>query len=79
MKEHHFIIKYTKGVGWEWDTESEEPRYPDGTIYDTESESWSVGYVGWNGEKGEAEYLDDDDLIGEELGAILKIANGLNK
>ena len=34
-----------------------------------------MGYVGWNKEKGEAEYLDDDDLIGEQLGAILEIAN----
>ena len=79
MKEHHFIIKYSKDKGWEWDTDSEEPRYPDGTVYDTESESWSVGYVGWNEEKGEAEYLDDDDLIGEQLSAILEIANGANK
>ena len=34
-----------------------------------------MGYVGWDKVKGEAEYLDDDDLIGEQLGAILKIAN----
>jgi hypothetical protein len=38
-----------------------------------------VGYVGWSEEKGEAEYLDDDDLIGEHLGAILGIANSENR
>ena len=79
MIEHHFIIKYSKEEGWSWDTDSEEPRYPDGTVWDTEKESWSVGYLGWDKVKGEAEYLDDDDLIGEQLGAILEIANGANK
>lgn len=79
MIEHHFIIKYSKEQGWSWDTDSEEPRYPDGTVWDTERESWSVGYIGWNKKKGEAEYLDDDDLIGEQLGAILEVANGANK
>lgn len=79
MIEHHYIIKYSKEEGWSWDTDSEEPRYPEGTVWDTEGERWSVGYVGWSEEKGEAEYLDDDDLIGEHLGAILGIANSENR
>ncbi len=74
--EHHFIVKYSKEGGWEWDIESEEVRFVDGTVWDTERDSWSVGYLGWNGQKGEAEYLDDDDLVGEQLGAMLDIANG---
>jgi len=78
MIEHHFIIKYSKAEGWEWDTDSEELRYSDGTVWNEQTQEWSSGYVGWNGEKGEAEYLDDDDLIGEQLGAILTIANGAN-
>jgi hypothetical protein len=79
MIEHHFIIKYSKAEGWSWDTDSEEPRYPDGTVWNDQTEEWQSGYVGWNEEKGEAEYLDDDDLIGEQLGAILKVANEANK
>jgi len=75
MIEHYFIIKYSKAEGWEWDTDTEEALYPDGTVLDTERAEWQSGYVGWNKEKGEAEYLDDDDVIGEQLGAILKIAN----
>ena len=75
MIEHHYIIKYSKAEGWEWDTDTEEALYPDGTVLDTERAEWQSGYVGWNKEKGEAEYLDDDDVIGEQLGAILKIAN----
>jgi hypothetical protein len=75
MIEHHFIIKYSKEGGWEWDTDSEELRYSDGTVWDDQTEEWKSGYVGWDRVKGEAEYLDDDDFIGEQLGAILKIAN----
>ena len=75
MIEHHYIIKYSKEGGWEWDTDTEEARYPDGTVFNDETEEWQSGYVGWDKVKGEAEYLDDDDLIGEQLGAILKIAN----
>ena len=76
MIEHHYIIKYSKEGGWEWDTDTEEARYPDGTVFNDESQEWQSGYVGWNEEKGEAEYLDDEDLIGEQLTAILEIANG---
>lgn len=79
MIEHHFIIKYSKEEGWEWDTDTEEARYPDGTVFNDDTEEWQSGYIGWNEEKGEAEYLDDDDLIGEQLGAILEVANGANK
>ena len=75
MIEHHFIIKYSKAEGWEWDTDIEEEHYPNGTVFNNETEEWQSGYVGWNKEKDEGEYLDDDDLIGEQLGAILKIAN----
>lgn len=76
MIEHHYIIKYSKEGGWEWDTDTEEARYPNGTVFNDKTQEWQSGYVGWNEEKGEAEYVDDDDLIGEQLGAILEIANG---
>jgi hypothetical protein len=75
MIEHHFIIKYSKEGGWEWDTDSEELRYSDGTVWNEQTQEWSSGYAGWSEAKGEAEYIDDDDVIGEHLGAILKIAN----
>jgi hypothetical protein len=73
MIEHHFIITYSKERGWEWDTDSEASRYQEGTVWDTESKSWSVGYL------GDGEYLDDDDLVGEQLGAILEVVNSASK
>ena len=68
MKEHLFIIKYTNEKGWEWDTDTEAVRLDDGTIYDTETQQWEPAYL-------DGEYADNDDEIGEQLGAILAIAN----
>ena len=55
--------------------DSEELRYSDGTVWNEQTQEWQSGYIGWDKVKGEAEYLDDDDVIGEHLGAILKVAN----
>jgi len=79
MIEHYFIIKYSKEGGWEWDTDSEELRYSDGTVWNEQAQEWTNGYIGWNKEKDEGEYLDDDDLIGEQLGVMLEIANSASK
>jgi len=71
MKEHTFVIKYTNKNGWEWDTDTESARFDDGTIYDTETQEWETSY------KGDGEYVDNDDEIGEKLSAILALANGV--
>ena len=68
MKEHLFIIKYTNENGWEWDVDTEAVRLDDGTIYDTETQQWEPAYL-------DGEYADNDDEIGEKLGAMLQIAN----
>jgi hypothetical protein len=68
MIEHVFTIKYTNERGWEWDTDL-EARFDDGTIYDTDTGEWQPAH------KGEGEYVDNDDEIGEQLASILQIAN----
>ena len=68
MQEHIFVIKYTNENGWEWDTDL-EARFDDGTIYDTETGEWTPAH------SGEGEYVDNDDEVGEKLGAILQLAN----
>jgi hypothetical protein len=70
MIEHVFTIKYTNERGWEWDTDL-EARFDDGTIYDTDTGEWQPAH------KGEGEYVDNDDLVGERLMSILEIANGV--
>ena len=73
MIEHHFIITYSKERGWEWDTETEAVHYQEGTVWSSDSGEWQSGYL------GEGEYLDDDDLVGEQLSAILEVANSASK
>jgi hypothetical protein len=69
MIEHTFVIKYSNEGGWEWDTDTEAAHFTDGTIYDTEAGEWQPAH------KGEGEYVDNDDEIGEQLASILQIAN----
>jgi hypothetical protein len=76
--EHHFIVKYSTQNGWEWDTDSEAARYEGGTVWNSETDTWSSGYEGWNDEEGEAKYVDNDDTIGETLGSALQLMNGVN-
>jgi hypothetical protein len=69
MIEHTFVIKYSNENGWEWDVDTESANFIDGTIYDTEAQEWQPAH------KGEGEYVDNDDEIGEQLVSILAIAN----
>lgn len=68
--EHHFIVKYSTENGWEWDTDSEEMRFQDGTIWNSDTQEWSIGYA------GDGEYVDNDDVIGENLGSAIQLMNG---
>lgn len=70
--EHHFIVKYSTENGWEWDTDSEEARYDEGTVWNSETDTWSSGYA------GEGEYVDNDDTIGDTLSSALQLMNGVN-
>ena len=46
-KTHHFIISYnTFRKEWELDIDAEETHFPDGTIYDYDSEQWNRDYDG---------------------------------
>lgn len=45
-KEYHYIVKYTEEEGWTIDTDSEETRFPDGTIWNSESGEWEYAYLG---------------------------------
>jgi hypothetical protein len=45
-RQYHYVVSYTEGEGWAIDTDSEEARFPDGTIYDIENGEWQFGYLG---------------------------------
>ena len=71
MAEHHYIIKFDDVTKeWSQDTDSEEVRFPDGTIWDEATKEWVYPYV------GEGEFYRNADVIDERLTAVIE---GLNK
>ena len=72
-KQHHFIISYTKGGGWNIDIESEEARFPDGTVFNYDTSEWENSYL------GDGEYNDNNDEITSTLGKILADLNKQEK
>ena len=71
MKEHYYVIKWSKAEGWEIDTDTEEARFPDGTVWN--GQEWELPYS--YGYDGEGLFNDGNDLITERLGLILSQAN----
>lgn len=69
MKEHHFIVSYSKQNGWIIDLSSEQVKYPDGTIFNYDTSEWELSYI------GDGEYNDNDDEITGTLGKALKQLN----
>jgi len=67
IKEHYFIVKWSKQNGWSIDTDTEEARFPDGTVWN--GTEWEYPYLG-NGN-----YNDDNDLIATDLEEVLSETN----
>ena len=62
MAEHHYIIKFNDETGeWSQDTDSEEVRFPDGTIWDEATNSWHYAY------QGDGEFYRNADAYDEYL------------
>lgn len=73
MKQHHFVIAYdTETKTWYWDTDTEEARFDDGTIYDTVKDKWSSGYL------GDGEYEVEECELADILQTNLRAMNGDN-
>lgn len=66
-KEHYYIIKWSKAEGWEFDFDLEEDFFPNGTIRN--GSEWEYPY------EGEGIFNDNNDLVTEDLQAILSQAN----
>jgi hypothetical protein len=46
MNQYHYVVVFDEQEGWRIDPWTEEARFPDGTIYNTETDSWESGYQG---------------------------------
>jgi hypothetical protein len=71
MKKHYFVIAYdTQTNLWSWDTDQEELRFDDGTIYDETTKEWSSGYL------GDGEYEEHEPELAQILQTNIRAMNG---
>lgn len=73
-KEHHFVVKFSEATGtWSWDTDVEEARFDEGTIFNYDTNEWSSGYL------GDGEYEPAEDKLIEQLSHGLTTMNLVNE
>ena len=72
MKEHHYVVSWSEKSGWTVGVEMEEGAFPNGTIFDHETNEWSYAY------KGEGEWEEKEQELTEELQSILDLQNEHN-
>jgi hypothetical protein len=72
-KEHHFVVSFNEETGkWKWDTDVEEARFEEGTIYNIDSNEWSSGYL------GDGEYDTAEEELVEQLKHAIYVMNLVN-
>lgn len=72
-KEHHFVVSFNEETGkWQWNTDSEEAHFDEGTIYNSDTEEWSSGYL------GDGEYDPAEEGLVEQLKHALYVMNLVN-
>lgn len=69
MKQYHWIVVYDKEEGWRIDPVTEEHKFSDGTIYDTETNEWIYAY------QGEGIFFDRECELTESLCKTLQDMN----
>ena len=71
---HHFIVTYdAKTKEWSWDSDTEQVKFPDGTIWDETKQEWYRGYMGDGG------YDPVDEKITEYFPHAIDALNMLQK
>jgi hypothetical protein len=69
-KHYQYIISYDTGRDlWELDGDSESVKYPDGTIYDDETDTWHRDY------DGDGNYYGVSEQLGEIISAAIDQLN----
>lgn len=67
---HYFILSFDAETNeWEWDTDQEEHAFRDGTVWNPETEEWTIAYI------GDGEYIDDEDVLSEQMSKHIALMN----
>jgi hypothetical protein len=46
MNQYHYVVVFDEQGGWRICSWTEESKFPDGTIYNTDTGGWEYGYQG---------------------------------
>ena len=68
-KLYHYVVMWSEEEGWQIDPDTEGSNFPEGTIYDTETEEWQLAYL------GDGEYNGREEELTETLTDILDLHN----
>ena len=72
MKEHHYVVSWSEKSGWSINVEMEEGAFPNGSIFDHDTDQLSVAY------KGDGEWEENEQERTEELQSSLDRHNAHN-
>ena len=68
MKQYHFVVMFDEETNmWSVDIDGEESAFPNGTIYDENTQEWEFGYSG------------DGQFIGQEQELTEQLSQQLDK
>jgi hypothetical protein len=66
-------VSFNEETGeWKWNTDVEEARFEEGTIYNIDSNEWSSGYL------GDGEYDTAEEELVEQLKHAIYVMNLVN-
>jgi hypothetical protein len=67
---HYFILSFDAETNtWDWDTDQEEVAFPDGTVYNEETNEWTIAYL------GDGEYIDNEDEVSSQMYRHIRLMN----
>lgn len=67
---HYFVVSFdAKDNTWDWDTEQENICFPDGTVYDSDNNRWTIAHL------GDGEYINNEDELSSMLYQHIKQLN----
>lgn len=61
MNQYHYVVVFDDEAGWRVCPWTEEAKFPDGTIYNTDTGGWESGY------QGEGVFFDRECELTEQL------------
>jgi hypothetical protein len=77
--EFHYVVSYREGIGWSIQTDTEQEVFPNGTVYDWDTNTWLIQsdiVAGEVIEETDLKHFSRLNLALVQLNALLELENG---